>query len=86
MTTNPFADGGMAQEAFAEFGTGELAYVKKVSDADLHRMFPGADLDGVDQPVWALLSADGSPILLTDSRDAALANAMEQELEAVSLH
>jgi len=30
--------------------------------------------------------ADGSPILLTDSRDAAVANAWEHELQTVSLH
>jgi hypothetical protein len=32
------------------------------------------------------LSADGSPILLTDSKDAAIANAWEHQLETVSLH
>jgi len=32
------------------------------------------------------LSADGTPIIITDSRDAALANAWENDLETVSLH
>jgi hypothetical protein len=36
--------------------------------------------------LFALLSADGSPIMLTDSRDAAIANAREHELQTVSLH
>jgi len=36
--------------------------------------------------LFALLSADGSPIMLTDSKDAAIANAWQQELETVSLH
>jgi len=30
--------------------------------------------------------ANGTPIMLTDSREAALANAWRQELEAVSVH
>jgi hypothetical protein len=33
-----------------------------------------------------LLGADGSPILITDSKDAALANAWEHDLVTVSLH
>ena len=33
-----------------------------------------------------LLGADGIPILLTDSRETALANASENQLETVSVH
>jgi hypothetical protein len=36
--------------------------------------------------LFALLSAEGAPILLTDSRDAAVANAWEHKLQTVSLH
>jgi hypothetical protein len=36
--------------------------------------------------LFALLGASGKPLMLTDSRDAALANAMEHELHMVSLH
>ena len=43
------------------------------------RIEPGIDL-------FALYAADGTPIMLTDTREAALANAWSQELEPVSLH
>jgi len=36
--------------------------------------------------LFALLGADGTPIMLTDSRDAALANAWQNELQTVSVH
>jgi hypothetical protein len=36
--------------------------------------------------LFALLAADGSPIAVTNSRDAAVANAMQQELEMMSVH
>jgi hypothetical protein len=36
--------------------------------------------------LFALLGADGTPIMLTDSRDAAIANAWENQLQTVSLH
>ncbi|HSM43211.1 MAG TPA: DUF1150 family protein, partial [Afifellaceae bacterium] len=36
--------------------------------------------------LWALLNADGTPILVADSRSAAIAKAHENELETVSVH
>jgi hypothetical protein len=36
--------------------------------------------------LFALHAADGTPIMLTDSREAAVANAWSQELETVSVH
>ena len=36
--------------------------------------------------LFALHAADGTPIMLTDSREAAIANAWSQELETVSVH
>jgi hypothetical protein len=36
--------------------------------------------------LYALHAADGTPIMLTDSREAAIANAWSNELQAVSVH
>jgi hypothetical protein len=36
--------------------------------------------------LWALLTANGQPIMLTDSKAAAIANAHEHDLEPVSVH
>ena len=36
--------------------------------------------------LFALHAADGTPIMLTDSREAAIANAWSNELQAVSVH
>ena len=70
----------------AGLGGGKLAYVKTMLSEDINRLFPHApDLEpGLE--LFALLGADGTPILVTDSRDAALANAWENDLETVSLH
>jgi hypothetical protein len=38
------------------------------------------------QILFALHGADGTPIMLTDTREAAVANAWSQELEMVSVH
>lgn len=71
---------------FATLGDGELAYVKPMRSDEVSRLFPQApDLaPGLD--LFALISANGTPILVTDSRDAAVANAWANDLETVSLH
>lgn len=76
----------LTPEQFAHLGDGAIAYVKPLRAEEAARLFP--QIAGI-QPgmkLFALLGADGSPIVLTDSRDAALANAWENELQTVSLH
>jgi hypothetical protein len=41
---------------------------------------------GEGHKLFALHAADGTPIMLTDSREAAIANAWSNELQAVSVH
>jgi hypothetical protein len=45
-----------------------------------------APLLAAGQQVFVLHAADGTPILITDSREAAIANAINEKLETVSLH
>jgi hypothetical protein len=70
----------------AILGEGHLAYVRPIRSEEVRRLFPQApDLTpGLD--LFALLSASGSPIMLADSRDVVLANALAQDLQPVSLH
>lgn len=76
----------LTTEQFAHLGDGALAYVKPMMSQDAARLFP--QIGGIEPGVrlFALVGADGSPILLTDSKDTAIANAWEQELEMVSVH
>ena len=76
----------MPKEQFAALGGGEIAYLRPVRSEDVHTLFPQAPemAPGVD--LWALLSAAGQPIMLTDSRAAAIAGAQENDLETVSVH
>lgn len=71
---------------FAALGNGIVAYVKAMTSDEVKRLYPGAPHMAPGMDLFALLSADGSPILLTDSRDAATANAWEHDLQTVSLH
>ena len=73
-------------EQLAHLGGGSIAYVKPMRSEEVQRLFPQiADLKPGLQ-LFALVAADGTPIMLTDSRDAAIANAWEHQLETVSVH
>jgi hypothetical protein len=55
-------------------------------DFEAFALFPQAPALEPGLALFALLSASGAPILLTDSRDTALANAWAHDLETVSLN
>jgi len=76
----------ITQEALAQLGDGELAYVKPIRSEDVAKQFPQAPEMAPGIMLFALHAADGTPIMLTDSREAAVANAWSQELEPVSVH
>ncbi|HTP93746.1 MAG TPA: DUF1150 domain-containing protein [Xanthobacteraceae bacterium] len=79
---------GMSTEALAHLGDGRIAYVKTIRSEDVRALFPQAKMPELEpgQKLFALHAADGTPIMLTDSREAAIANAWSQELETVSVH
>jgi len=79
--TNP-----LSPAEFAALGTGEVAYLKPMTSDELSRIFPQAPQIKPGLQLFALLSADGAPILVTDSREAATANAWEHDLRMVSVH
>ena len=76
----------VSEEQLAQMGDGDIAYVKQMRSEDIQLAFPQIGEIEPGLRLFALLSADGSPILLTDSKDEAIANAWEQDLETVSLH
>jgi len=76
----------MSPEALAQLGDGEIAYLKPMRSEDVRALFPQVPDIEPGLQLFALHAADGTPIMLTDSREAALANAESQELEMVSVH
>jgi hypothetical protein len=76
----------MSAEALAHLGDGEIAYVKTIRSEDVPALFPQVPQIQPGLKLFALHAADGTPIMLTDSREAAIANALSQELEMVSVH
>jgi hypothetical protein len=76
----------LTNEQLASLGGGRIAYLRPIRSEELSRVFPAAPPVEPGLQLFALLAADGTPIVITDSRDAAVANAMSHELEMVGLH
>ncbi len=76
----------MPQDAFAALGGGQIAYLRPVRSEEVHTLFPQAPELAPGVALWALLSAAGQPMMLTDSKAAAIASAHENDLETVSVH
>ncbi|MGD9922775.1 MAG: DUF1150 family protein [Pseudorhodoplanes sp.] len=76
----------MSPQAFAVLGGGKIAYVKPIKSENVHELYPQAPEMQPGMQLFALHAADGTPILVTDTREAAVANAWNNELEAVSVH
>jgi hypothetical protein len=86
MTNDQITTQRISPEALALLGGGKIAYVKAIRSEQVHAMFPQAPELQPGMQLFALHAADGTPIMLTDSREAAIANAWSQELEMVSVH
>ena len=86
MNRMPQVIDAISPEALAQMGDGEIAYVKTIRSEDVPALFPQAPEIAPGLKLFALHAADGTPIMLTDSREAAVANAWSQELEMVSVH
>lgn len=81
-----FRPENVSTEALAQLGEGHIAYVKQVRSEDVPDLFPQAPKIAPGLKLFALHAADGTPIMLTDSREAAVASAWSNELQAVSVH
>jgi hypothetical protein len=78
--------GSLTADQFAHLGEGAIAYVRPIKSEDAQVLFP--QIKGLEPGMllFALLGADGAPIVLADSKDAAVANAWEHQLATVSVH
>ena len=76
----------MSTNDLANLGEGEFAYITEISSEEAGRLFaPLEDIPG-DLMLYALHSADGTPIALTDTLSAAQAQAFEDDLEIATVH
>ena len=76
----------MSAERFAALGENRLAYIRAIRSEEVAFLCAEAPLLPPGHRVFVLYAADGTPIMLADSREAAMADAAHREIETVSLH
>ena len=70
----------------AKLGDGEVAYIRMMTSDEAQRMFPTISGLPDGSNIFALHSADGTPLALTDSHQAAVGHAMGDRLVVASIH
>jgi hypothetical protein len=76
----------LTADQFAHLGEGAIAYVRPIKSEEALALFPQIEGLQPGMQLFALLAANGTPIVLADSKDAAEANAWEHQLATVSVH
>jgi hypothetical protein len=76
----------MSETDFARLGGGSVAYIRVMTSDEARRMFPAIEGLPTGISLFALHAADGTPIALTDSRQAAVGHARGDKLEVKSVH
>ncbi len=71
---------------FTHLGEGEVAYIKSLRKEEAYRLFPTLEEIEDDSPLYSLHAADGTPLMLTDSHAEATEDAMDHDLELLSVH
>jgi hypothetical protein len=76
----------ITQNELAHLGEGTVAYVREMESDDLKGKFPGLPEIAPGTRLWALFAANGTPILLSDQRERAIAGAFANDLVTVAIH
>ncbi|MEO8419806.1 MAG: DUF1150 domain-containing protein [Hyphomicrobium sp.] len=76
----------MTEYELATLGGGVVAYIKTLTTDEASRMFPA--IEGLPKGInlFSLHAADGTPLALTDTRQAAIGHAIDDDLEIASVH
>ena len=68
----------------ANMGMGEVAYVRELPAQEVEQMIGQKIAADPATPLYCLYLADGTPVSVSDSREAAIANAIEHDLAAIN--
>jgi hypothetical protein len=76
----------LSEHELASLGGGVVAYIKTLTFDEASRMFPA--IEGLPRGInlFSLHAADGTPLALTDTRQAAIGHALDDDLEIASVH
>jgi hypothetical protein len=73
-------------EALAAMGDGELAYIRAFRAAEARHLFPQTENIHPSVQLYGLFAADGSPLMLADSRELVISGAWQNDLSMATVH
>jgi hypothetical protein len=76
----------LSPEELAQLGNGALSYIREIEGREVIRMVGPQARVLPDAKLFCLFNANGSPISISGTREAAADSAVEHELVAISLH
>ena len=80
------SDAVMSRAELAELGGGVVGYIKHMRPDEAHSLFPTIEglPPGID--LYSLHAADGTPLAIADTRQAAIEHALGDELTLATVH
>lgn len=76
----------LTAEQFAALGAGDVVFWRRMPAGELADFVPQAGLAPTDQELELLVSADGAPVLIADSREAILDWIDGHEVRLATVH
>lgn len=76
----------LSEAEFAALGAHSVVYAREIDAAELSKILPGNDIDPDAGTLELLMSADGTPVLVTDSQDALFAWLDDKPVELATVH
>jgi hypothetical protein len=70
----------------AHLGEGALGYIREIEITEAQRLLGAQTNVAPNSRLFCLYTADGTPVSISGSREAALGSAFEHELMAMSVH
>jgi len=76
----------LSPQDLAMLGEGDLGYIREIELQEAQRLLGGQASVAPNSKLFCLYNADGTPVSISGSREAALGSAFEHELMAMSVH
>ena len=76
----------LTPQDFALLGEGDLGYIKEIEVQEAQRLLGDQASVAPNSRLFCLYNADGTPVSISGSKEAALGSAFEHELMVMSVH
>jgi len=76
----------LSPEDLAKLGGGDLAYIREIEGKEAVRLMGAEARVAPNTKLFALYHADGTPVSISGTREAAIGSAFENELMPMSVH